>query len=96
MVFTIPEGLHGLFYINQRVCYNLLFQAAWQSLQKLVRNPQFLSAQPGAVAVLHTWGQTLTYHPHIHISSTAGSCLQEGFRKMVQNGLERTRSFWFQ
>lgn len=63
MVFTIPSCLHKLFYINQSICYKLLFKAASQALDKVASNPKFLGAQTGAVAVLHTWGQALTYHP---------------------------------
>ena len=72
MVFTLPSSLHKLFYINQKVCYDLLFKATAQSLQKAGMNPQFLGAETGAVSVLHTWGQALTYHPHIHMIVPAG------------------------
>jgi len=64
IVFTIPLALHKLFYLNQRVCYNLLFTATSQTLKKVALNPKYLGAQTGAVAVLHTWGRHL---PTIHI-----------------------------
>jgi hypothetical protein len=67
IVFSVPHLLNPLFYINQSLCYKLLFDAASQALQNAGRNPQFLGAETGAVAVLHTWGQTLSYHPHIHM-----------------------------
>jgi len=72
LVFTIPSELHKLFYINQRVCYDLLFKAASTTLKQVGGNPAFLDAETGAVAILHTWGQTLTYHPHIHMIVPAG------------------------
>jgi hypothetical protein len=72
LVFTIPSELHKLFYINQKVCYDLLFKAASTTLKQVAANPEFLGAETGAVAVLHTWGQTLTYHPHIHMIVPAG------------------------
>ena len=72
LVFTIPSELHKIFYINQRVCYNLLFKAASTTLKQVAANPDFLGAETGAVAVLHTWGQTLTYHPHIHMIVPGG------------------------
>lgn len=72
LVFTIPSSLHKTFYINQRVCYGLLFKAASSTLKKAGDNPDFLGAQTGAIAILHTWGQTLTYHPHIHMIVPAG------------------------
>ena len=69
---TIPQHLHRLFYLNQRSCYNILFKASSQTLQKVARNPKFFGAETGAVALLHTWGQALTYHPHIHMIIPAG------------------------
>jgi len=78
MVFTIPSELHKLFYINQRLCYDLLFKATAQSLQKVSSNPKFLGAQTGAVALLHIWGQALTYHPHIHMIIPAGGLSDDG------------------
>jgi len=63
LVFTIPSELHQIFYINQKVCYDLLFKAASATLKLVAANPDFLGAETGAVAVLHTWGQALTYHP---------------------------------
>lgn len=72
VVFTIPACLHKLFYINQKMAYSLLFKAAGNALMQCAKNPKFLGAQVGAVAILHTWGQTLTYHPHIHMIVPAG------------------------
>lgn len=77
-VFTIPSELHKLFYINQRICYHLLFKATAQTLAKVGRNPQFLGADTGAVSVLHTWGQSLTFHPHIHMLIPAGGLSCDG------------------
>jgi hypothetical protein len=70
--------LHKVFYLNQRVCYDLLFKATSQALRKVGENPRFLGAQTGAVAVLHTWGQALTYHPHIHMIVPAGGLSADG------------------
>jgi hypothetical protein len=77
VVFTIPAELHKTFYINQRECYRLLFKASAQTLQKVGSNPKFLGAQTGAVSVLHTWGQALTYHPHIHMLIPAGGLSED-------------------
>lgn len=77
-VFTIPSELHKLFYINQRICYHLLFKATSQTLAKVGSNPKFLGAETGAVSVLHTWGQALTYHPHIHMLIPAGGLSSDG------------------
>lgn len=78
IVFSIPHLLNQLIYINQAVCYKLLFDAASQALQNAGRNPGFLGAETGAVAVLHTWGQTLSYHPHIHMLVPAGGLSEDG------------------
>jgi hypothetical protein len=72
VVFTIPDCLHKLFYINQRIAYDLLFKAAGKALLQCAANPLYLGAQAGAVSILHTWGQTLVYHPHIHMIVPAG------------------------
>jgi hypothetical protein len=55
-----------------------LFKAASQALDKVATNPKFLGAQTGAVAILHTWGQALTYHPHIHMIVPAGGLSADG------------------
>jgi hypothetical protein len=78
IVFTIPEGLNKLFYLNQAKAYNLLFKAAGNTVVKVAANPKFLGAQAGAVGILHTWGQTLTYHPHIHMVVPAGGLSPDG------------------
>jgi predicted Zn-ribbon and HTH transcriptional regulator len=72
IVFTIPQCLHRLFYMNQGNAYSLLFKAAGNALLQCAANPDFLGVQAGAVAILHTWGQTLVYHPHIHMIVPAG------------------------
>jgi len=78
VVFTIPSQLHRTFYINQRICYKQLFKASAEALQKVARNPAFLGAETGAMSVLHTWGQSLTYHPHIHMLVPAGGLSEDG------------------
>ena len=78
IVFSIPHFLNPLFYINQAVCYKILFDASSEALQNAGINPRFLGAETGAVAVLHTWGQTLSYHPHIHMLVPAGGLSGDG------------------
>jgi hypothetical protein len=72
IVFTIPSAMHKLFYTNQEICYDLLMKSASQAILKAGENPRFLGAKTGCVAILHTWGQALTYHPHVHILVPAG------------------------
>ena len=78
LVFTIPRCLHKLFYINQKTAYGLLFKASAEALDVCARDPKYLGAQTGAVSVLHTWGQSLTYHPHIHMIVPAGGLSEDG------------------
>jgi len=78
IVFSVPHLLNQLFYINQTKCYKLLFDAASEALKNAGRNPNFIGAETGAVAVLHTWGQTLSYHPHIHMLVPAGGLSEDG------------------
>lgn len=78
IVFTIPSCLHNLFYINQQAAYSLLFKAVGKTLVQCAANTDYLGAQAGAVALLHTWGQTLVYHPHIHTIVPAGGLSDDG------------------
>jgi Putative transposase/Transposase zinc-binding domain len=78
VVFTLPHALNPLVRVNQRALYNLLFQAAVQTLQKVARDPPQLGAELGLTTVLHTWGQTLTAHVHVHCIVTGGGLSREG------------------
>ena len=80
VVFTLPEQLNALALKNQRVIYNLLFRAASQTLLELSANPKRLGAQIGFTAVLHTWGQNLLFHPHLHCVVTGGGLSRDGQR----------------
>jgi hypothetical protein len=66
LVFTLPEELAPLALQNKRVIYNLLFSAASATLRRLAADPRHLGAEIGFLAVLHTWGQQLQHHPHLH------------------------------
>jgi hypothetical protein len=66
VVFTVPNELAGLALQNRRVVYGMLFRAASETLLTLGRDPKHLGAELGCVALLHTWGQNLHVHPHLH------------------------------
>ena len=66
IVFTMPEPLARLALVNKRVVYDLLFQAAAETLLRVAANPKRLGAAIGGLMVLHTWGQRLQHHPHVH------------------------------
>lgn len=72
VVFTLPSELNPLVFSNQELLYGLLFKAASQTIFELSADKKFLGAQPGFVAVLHTWGQNLQFHPHLHCIVTGG------------------------
>jgi hypothetical protein len=72
VVFTLPQEAGPLALQNPRVVYDLLFRAAWEAVQELAADPHYLGAEVGLVAVLHTWGQQLTHHPHLHCVVTGG------------------------
>ena len=80
VVFTLPQVLAPLALQNPRVVYGLLFQAASRTLLEVAANPRHLGATIGFLAVLHTWGQTLTHHPHVHCVVPAGGIAPDGSR----------------
>lgn len=77
VVFTLPESFNSLALHNKRVVYDLLFRAASQTLIRIAADPKHLGVEIGFTAVLHTWGQTLLLHPHLHCI-VAGGGLQDG------------------
>jgi hypothetical protein len=80
LVFTVPEPLARLALVNKRVVYDLLFRAAAETLLQVAANPKRLGAAIGGLMVLHTWGQRLQHHPHIHCVVPAGGLAPDGAR----------------
>src|SRR6516225_4961225 len=78
VVFTLPAVLSPLVLHNQRLLYDLLFRAASATLLTLAADPQRLGAQVGITAILHTWGQNLLFHPHLHCVVTGGGLALDG------------------
>jgi hypothetical protein len=72
VVFTIPSELNPLVSMNQKVMYDLLFRSVSETLIELANNPKHLGAKIGVISILHTWGQNLMAHPHIHCIVTGG------------------------
>jgi len=72
IVFTIPCELNRLTLVNQKCLYDILFKAASETLLMLAKDKKYLYANTGLVAVLHTWGQNLMEHPHLHTLVPAG------------------------
>ena len=78
VVFTLPHEINQLVLRNQRFIYNLLFESAWYVLNKFARDKKWLGAQSAATMVLHTWGQNLQLHPHVHCIVPAGGLSKQG------------------
>src|SRR5215468_2824420 len=80
VVFTLPAAVNDLVGGNARLVYTLLFESASQAVRAMAADPRHLGAQVGLTAVLHTWGQTLCLHPHLHVLATGGglSCNRRG------------------
>jgi Putative transposase/Transposase zinc-binding domain len=78
VVFTLPHTLSWLALQNKRVVYDLLFHASAATLLEVARTPRHLGASVGFLSVLHTWGQTLLHHPHVHCVVPAGGLSADG------------------
>jgi Putative transposase/Transposase zinc-binding domain len=86
VIFTLPHDLNPLWLANVQVMTTLLFQAVRDTLCTLLADPKYLGAQPGILAALHTWSQTLVLHPHVHCLVTGGGLTADGSWKAVCNG----------
>lgn len=80
VVFTLPAPIAAIAFQNKAAVYAILFAASAEAMTTLASNPRRLGAQIGAVAVLHTWGQTLTHHPHVHCVVPGGGLSRDGTR----------------
>jgi hypothetical protein len=78
LVFTVPHQLNTVFLANNKVCYGLLMTTVWKTIDHFSNNPRWLGAQTGCLALLHTWGQNLSYHPHVHCIVPAGGLVPDG------------------
>jgi hypothetical protein len=80
VVFTVPEAIAAIAVFNKAVVYGILFRAAAQTLRTIAADPKHLGAEIGFFTVLHTWGQQLQHHPHVHCVVTGGGLSQDGTR----------------
>jgi len=78
VIFTLPHALGPLALQNPRHLYGLLFRTVAQTLQDIAADPKHLGAEIGGFAVLHTWGQQLHHHPHLHCVLPAGGLALDG------------------
>ncbi len=80
VVYTLPSKLRDIAYQNKRVVYDLLMKAAAETTLAIAANPRRLGARIGIIAELHTWGSTLTHHPHVHMIVPGGGLSLDGSR----------------
>jgi Putative transposase/Transposase zinc-binding domain len=85
-IFTLPPELNPLWLANVPVMTTLVFQAVRDTLYALLADAKYLGAQPGIMAALHTWSQTLVLHPHVHGLVTGGGLTPEGQWVAVRRG----------
>jgi hypothetical protein len=78
VVFTLPDTLNSLCLHQGKIVYGILFQTAWSVLRSFGYDPKWLGARTGMIAILHTWGQTLTLHPHLHCIVPGGGLTPQG------------------
>jgi Putative transposase/Transposase zinc-binding domain len=80
VVFTLPGAIAAIAYHNKALVYGLLFRAAAETLRTIAADPKYLGAEIGFFAVLHTWGQNLLHHPHLHCVVAGGGLSADGDR----------------
>jgi len=78
VVFTLPHELNRTCLHSPKEMYGLLFRTAWSVIRDFGNNPKFLGADTGMVAILHTWGQNLSLHPHLHCIVPGGGITARG------------------
>jgi hypothetical protein len=80
VVFTLPEEIAAIAYQNKKVVYDILFRATSETLRTIAADPKHLGAEIGFFAVLHSWGQNLMFHPHLHCVVPGGGLSPDGSR----------------
>ena len=78
VVFTLPEPIAAIAYQNKKVLYDILFHASAQTLRTIAADPKHLGAEIGFFTILHTWGQNLLHHPHVHCVVPGGGISPDG------------------
>lgn len=95
VVFTIPHTLNSMILGNRRQLFNLLFDASAQTLLQLSKDEQYLGATPGILSVLHSWGQQLSFHPHVHCIVSGGGLQQNGATAQWRPAVRKKGNFLF-
>ena len=85
VVFTLPDTLNKLCLYKPKILYDLLFKTAWSVLNSFGHDHKWLGAQTGMISILHTWGQTMTLHPHLHCIVPGGGLTKQGKWKTARS-----------
>lgn len=85
VVFTLPDTLNSLAMHKPKQVYDALFEAAWDTINTFGKDKKHLGAQSGMISVLHTWGQQLSLHPHLHCIVPGGGLNQQGIWKTARS-----------
>ena len=85
VVFTLPSELNQLAMHEPKAVYDSLFAAAWSTLNSFGQDPKHLGARTGMISILHTWGQQLTLHPHLHCIVPGGGLSKKGYWKQARS-----------
>jgi len=80
VVFTVPQEIAAIAYQNKAVVYDILFHATAETLRTIGADPRHLGAEIGFISILHTWGQNLLHHPHLHCVVPGGGVAPDGQR----------------
>jgi hypothetical protein len=78
VVFTLPEPIAALAYQNKKALYDILFRTSAETLRTIAADPKHLGAEIGFITLLHTWGQNLQHHPHVHCVVPGGGIAPDG------------------
>lgn len=95
IVFTLPHELNTVILGNRKPLYKLLFDAAAETLLDFAKKPKHLGATPGILTVLHTWGQQLSFHPHLHCVVSGGGMLKTKDGVIWKNAVRNKDDFLF-
>lgn len=85
VVFTLPDVLNGLAMQNPKAVYDSLFASAWSTVKTFGHDPKHLGARTGMICILHTWGQALSLHPHLHCIIPGGGLTKDGRWKTARS-----------
>ncbi len=80
VVFTLPHQLNAMTMAFPKIMYGIIFKATWKTIQTLGNDRKWLGAKMGMIALLHTWGQNLSYHPHLHCIIPGGGYIPDLMR----------------